>query len=89
MWFSVREDGAGPAEPVGVFMSGDRVGGNICPTREGSFPLALLEKGKEVANLDVSSLMEKRIERPLLSRANTGSSPVSYTHLTLPTNREV
>ena len=50
------------------------MGGNIGPTRGGSFPLALLEKGNEVANLDDSSLMEKRIERPLLSRANTGSS---------------
>ena len=55
-------------------MSGARVGGNICPTREGCFPLALLEKGIEVANLDDSSLMGKRIERPLLSRGNTGLS---------------
>ena len=55
-------------------MSGTRVGGNISPTREGSFPLALLEKGNKVANLDDSSLMGKRIERPLLSRGNTGSS---------------
>ena len=55
-------------------MSGARVGGDIGPTREGSFPLALLEKGNEVANLDDSSLMGKRIERPLLSRVNTGSS---------------
>ena len=55
-------------------MSGARVGGNICPTREGSFPLALLEKGNEVANLDDSSLMGTRIERPLRSRGNTGSS---------------
>ena len=54
-------------------MSGARVGGNISPTREGSFPLGLLEKGDEVANLD-SSLMGKRIERSLLSRGNTGSS---------------
>ena len=50
------------------------MGGNIGPTRGGSFPLALLEKGDEVANLDDSSLMGKRIERPLLSRGNTGSS---------------
>ena len=68
------EDEAGAADPVGVFMSGARVVGNISPTREGSFPLALLEKGNEVANLDDSSLMGKRIERPLLSRGNTGSS---------------
>ena len=59
---------------MGVFMSGARMGGNISPTREGSFPLAFLEKGKEVANLDDSSLMGKGIERPLLSRGNTGSS---------------
>ena len=39
-------------------MSGARVGGNIGPTRGGSFPLALLEEGNEVANLDDSSLME-------------------------------
>ena len=50
-----REDGAGPADPVGVFMSGAGVGGNIYPTREGSFALVLLEKGNEVANLDDSS----------------------------------
>ena len=50
------------------------MGGNKSPTREGSFPLALLEKGQEVANLNDSSLMGKRIERPLLSRGNTGSS---------------
>ena len=48
--------------------------GNIGPTRGGSFPLALLEKGNEVANLDDSSLIGKRMERPLLSRLNTGSS---------------
>ena len=69
----MREDKAGLADPVGVFMSGARVGGNIGPTRGGSFPLALLEKGIEVANLDDSSLMGKRMERPLLSRVNTGS----------------
>ena len=55
-------------------MSGARVGGNINPTREGSFPLGLLEKGDEVANLDDSSSMGKRIERPLLPRGNTRSS---------------
>ena len=59
-------------------MSGARVGGNISPTREGSFPLALLEKGNEVANPDDSSLMGKRIERPPLSRGNTGSSLAKY-----------
>ena len=50
------------------------MGGNIGLTRGGSFPLALLEKENEVANLDDSSLMGKRIERPLLSQVNTGSS---------------
>ena len=50
------------------------MGGNISPTREGSSALALLAKGNEVANLDDSSLMGKEIERPLLSRGNTGSS---------------
>ena len=48
--------------------------GNKSPTREGSFPLGLLEKGDKVANLLDSSLVGKRIERPLLSRENTGSS---------------
>ena len=57
-------------------MSGAPVGGYIGPTRTGSFPLALLEKGNEVANLDDSSLMRKTIERPLLSRGNTGWSLV-------------
>ena len=55
-------------------MSGARVGGNIRPTREGSFAFALLGKGNEVANLDDSSLVGKWIEHPLLSRGNTGSS---------------
>ena len=73
-WVSVHEDGAGPADPVVLFMSGARVGGNISPTRESSFPLALLEKGNEEATLNDSSLMGKRIERPLLSRGKTGSS---------------
>ena len=74
---------------MGVFMSGARVGGNIGPTRAGSFPLAFLEKGNEVGNLDDSSLMGKGIERPLLSRGNTGSSlakdlgilVLAFTHL--------
>ena len=70
----MREDGAGPADHVGVFMSGAWVGGNIGPTRGGFFPLALLEKGNEVTDLGDSSLMGKRIERPLLSRGSTGSS---------------
>ena len=55
----MREDKAGLADPVGVFMSEARVGGNIGPTREGLFPSALLEKGNKVANLDDSSLMGK------------------------------
>ena len=49
-------------------------GWQITPTRECSFPLGVLEKGDEVANLVDSSFMGKRIERPLLSRGNTGSS---------------
>ena len=55
-------------------MSGARVGGNVSPTRKGSCPFALLEKRNEVANLDDSSMMRKRIDRSLLSRGNTGSS---------------
>ena len=68
------EDAAWPLDPISVFMIGARVGGNISPTREGSFLLGLLSKWDEVANLDDSSLMGKRIERPLLSQRNTGSS---------------
>ena len=63
---------------MGVFWSGARGSGNNGFTRGGSFPLCLLEKGDEVANLVDSSLMEKRTERPLLSRANTGSSVAKY-----------
>ena len=70
----MREDKAGLADPVGVFMSEARVGGNIGSTRRGSFPLALWEKGNEVAHLDDSSLMGKRMERQPLSRVNTGWS---------------
>ena len=70
----MRENEAGPADPVGVLRSGARVGGNKRPTREGAFPLGLLEKGDEVANLIDSSLMGKMIERLLLSRRNTGLS---------------
>ena len=69
-WISVREDGTGP----GVFINGYRVGGSISPNREGSLLLALIEKGHEVATLCDSSLTGKMIERPLLSRGNTGSS---------------
>ena len=45
------EDEAGPADPEGIFKSGARAGGNNTSTREGSFPLGLLKKGDEVANL--------------------------------------
>ena len=68
------KDEAGSVDPAGVFWSGARASGNNAFTRGGSFQLCLLEKGDEVANLVDSSLMEKTTERPLLSRANTGSS---------------
>ena len=74
-WVSVREDEAGPEGPVGVFGNGARVGGHKRPTREGSFPLALTEKREEVANLIDYFFTGKRIERSLMSRGNTGSSP--------------
>ena len=67
------KDEAGPVDPVGVFKSRVRAGGNIFLAR-GSFPLALLKEGDGIGKLVDSSLMEKRIERPLLSRGNTGSS---------------
>ena len=76
----MREDKAGLADPVGVLMSGARVGGNIGPTRGGSVPLALLEKGNEVANLDDSSLMEKRMERPSLTK-DLGVLMLAFPHL--------
>ena len=66
------KDEAGSVDPVGVFWSRARGSGNNVFTRGGSFPSCLLEKGDGVANLVDSSLMEKRTERPLLSRANTG-----------------
>ena len=59
---------------MGFFWSGPRASSNNVFTREGSFPLCLLEKGDEIANLVDSSLMKRKTERPLLSRANTGSS---------------
>ena len=71
----MRKDDLGSVDTADVFWSGARVVGNIYIfTRGGLFPLGLLEKGDEVPNLVDSSLMEKRTERPLLSRANTGSS---------------
>ena len=57
----MRKDEAGHADVVGVFRSGARTGDYICPTREGSFPLGLLEKDDDVANLFDSSLIGKRI----------------------------
>ena len=69
---------SGPADPVGVFLSGARAGANNVSPRGGSFPLCLLEKGNEVAYLDDSSLMEKGTGRPLLSGANTESSLAKY-----------
>ena len=59
---------------MGVFISGACVGGNISPAREGSFPLALFEKGNKVGSLEDASLVGKGIERPLLPLGNTGSS---------------
>ena len=56
---SVRNDNAGLADPVCVLINGARVGGHIGPTRGGSFSLALLKKGNEVADLDDTSLMGK------------------------------
>ena len=59
---------------MGFFSNGARAGGNKTSTREGSFPLGLLVNADEVANLIDSSLMEKGIESPFLSRGSTGSS---------------
>ena len=58
------KDEAGSVDPVGVFRSGARGSGNNVFTRGGSFPLCLLEKGDEVANLVDSSLMEKKDRAP-------------------------
>ena len=68
------KDKAGPVDLVGVSWSRARAGDNNGFSRGSYFPLGLLEKGDDVANLVDSSLMEKRTERPLLSRASTGSS---------------
>ena len=68
------KDEAASVDPVGVFWSGARAGVNNVFTRGGSLPLGLLEKGDEVANIVDTFLIEKRTERPLLSRAKTGSS---------------
>ena len=59
---------------MGVFKRGARAGGYIFLARGGSFPLALLEEGDEIAELVYSSVMGKSIKRPLLSRGNTGSN---------------
>ena len=72
------KDEAGPVDPVDVFKSGAQAGGNSFLAREHSFPLILLEKGDEVAKLADSSLKGKIIERPLLSRGNTGSKFAKY-----------
>ena len=47
-------------------------------TRERSFPLSILGTGDEVAVLLDSCVMEKRIERPLLSPSETGSSLAKF-----------
>ena len=66
------------ADPVVVFRNGGRMGGNKNPTREGSFPLGILQNGNEVADLVDSSLMGKRMGHLLLSRGNTGLSLAKY-----------
>ena len=63
---------------MGVFSSETRAGDNNCFSREGVFPLALLEKADEVAKLVESFLTGQRTERPLLSRGNTGSNFAKY-----------
>ena len=72
------KDKTGSVDPVGVIWGGARANGNKVFTQRGSFPLRLLEKGDEVAHFVDSSLMEKKTELPLLSRANTGSSLAKY-----------
>ena len=59
---------------MGVFWGEVRASGNDVFTRGGTFPLGLLEKGDNVANLVGSFLMQETTERPLLSRAKTRSS---------------
>ena len=67
------KDEGGPVNPVSVFKIGAWAGVNLL-ARRGSFPLAFLEKGDEVAKRVDSFLMEKRIDRSLLSREYTGSN---------------
>ena len=46
----------------------------VCFAEKALFRLGILEKGDEVTNFVDSSFMEKKTERPPLSRAKTGSS---------------
>ena len=70
-------DGADPVGPVGVFESGARASANIFLARGSSFPLAVLEEGNEVARFVCSYLMGKRMERPIPSQGNAGSTLVN------------
>ena len=58
------KDEAGPADPLGVFWSGARAGGNNGFTRGGSFPLGLLENADEGPNIVDSSLVENESRAP-------------------------
>ena len=63
-----------PANTVGAFKSGARVGGNKVSTRKGFFTVGLLWKGDVVVNLVDSSLTGKTVGRPPLLRGNAESS---------------
>ena len=70
----VREDERGPTNQVDALENRVWVGGNKVPTIKGFLPVDLLRKGDGVANLVVSSLARKRVERPPLFRGNAESS---------------
>lgn len=64
----MHEDLGMSADLFGVFENRAREAGKINPTCVGFFPVGLLRKEDEGANLVNSPLMGKIIERPLLSR---------------------
>ena len=70
----MREGERGPADPIDVFTSGVRVGGNKMATGEGFHPVGLLGKGDEVVDLVDAFLTGKSAERSPLVRGNTESS---------------
>ena len=72
------KDEAGSVDFVGVFWSGARESDKNLFTRGSSFPLCLLEKGDEVANLVDSSLTEKTDRAPAVIASKHRIEPRKY-----------